>query len=142
MIVEQLMRLLSNVFVLILSEPVQRYKTYHSDLFSTSSESPSIISSESDFRQGKKHLNKQNIRKKPWSCCLIPHDCAVWHPTPVLLPGKSQGWWAEPGRLQSMGSQRVGHDWATSFSLYTFMHWRRKWQPTLVLLPGEFEGRE
>ncbi|XP_069450721.1 tyrosine-protein phosphatase non-receptor type 13 isoform X8 [Ovis canadensis] len=35
-------------------EPVQRYKTYHSDLFSTSSESPSIISSESDFRQVRK----------------------------------------------------------------------------------------
>ncbi|XP_010605012.1 tyrosine-protein phosphatase non-receptor type 13 isoform X13 [Fukomys damarensis] len=30
-------------------EPVRRYKTYHSDIFSTSSESPSIISSESDF---------------------------------------------------------------------------------------------
>ena len=25
-------------------------------------------------------------------------------------------WTEEPGRLQSMGSQRVGHDWATSFS--------------------------
>ena len=35
----------------------------------------------------------------------------------------------EPGRLQSMGSLRVGHDWATSLSLFTFMHWRRKWQP-------------
>ena len=39
----------------------------------------------------------------------------------------------EPGRLQSMGSLRVGHDWATSLSLFTFMHWRRKWQPTPVL---------
>ncbi|XP_052054624.1 tyrosine-protein phosphatase non-receptor type 13 isoform X2 [Apodemus sylvaticus] len=35
-------------------EPVRRYKTYHSDIFSTSSESPSIISSESDFRQVRK----------------------------------------------------------------------------------------
>ena len=26
-------------------------------------------------------------------------------------------WTEEPGRLQSMGSQRVGHDWATSLSL-------------------------
>ena len=26
----------------------------------------------------------------------------------------------EPGRLQSMGSLRVGHDWATSLSLFTF----------------------
>ena len=46
-------------------------------------------------------------------------------------------WTEEPGRLQSMGSLRVGHDWATSLSLFTFMHWRRKWQPTPVLLPGE-----
>ena len=43
----------------------------------------------------------------------------------------------EPGRKQSMGSLRVRHDWATSLSLFTFMHWRRKWQPTPVFLPGE-----
>ena len=36
-----------------------------------------------------------------------------WQPTPVLLPGKSHGR-KEHGRLQSMGPQRVGHDWATS----------------------------
>uniref|UniRef100_A0A8C6MRB5 Tyrosine-protein phosphatase non-receptor type 13 n=1 Tax=Mus spicilegus TaxID=10103 RepID=A0A8C6MRB5_MUSSI len=35
-------------------EPVRRYKTYHSDIFSISSESPSVISSESDFRQVRK----------------------------------------------------------------------------------------
>ena len=35
-------------------------------------------------------------------------------------------WTEEPGRLQSTGSQRVRHDWATSLSLFTFMHWRRK----------------
>ena len=46
-------------------------------------------------------------------------------------------WMEEPGRLQSMGSLRVRHDWATSLSLFTFMHWRRKWQPTPVFLPGE-----
>ena len=51
-------------------------------------------------------------------------------------------WTEEPGRLQSMGSWRVGHDWATSLSLITFMHWRRKWQPTLVFLPGESQGWE
>ena len=50
-------------------------------------------------------------------------------------------WVEEPGGLQSMGSGRVGHDWATSLSLFTFMHWRRKWQPTLVFLPGESQGR-
>ena len=49
-------------------------------------------------------------------------------------------WMEEPGRLLSMGSPRVGHGWATSLSLFTFMHWRRKWQPTPVFLPGESQG--
>ena len=49
-------------------------------------------------------------------------------------------WAEEPGGLQSMGSRRVGHDWATSLSLFTFMHWRKKWQPTPVFLPGESQG--
>ena len=50
-------------------------------------------------------------------------------------------WTEEPGRLQSMGSRRVRHDWATSLLLFTFMHWRRKWQPTPVFLPGESQGQ-
>ena len=50
-------------------------------------------------------------------------------------------WTEEPGGLQSMRSLRVGHDWATSLSLFTFVHWRRKWQPTPVFLPGESQGR-
>ena len=50
-------------------------------------------------------------------------------------------WTEEPGRLQSMGSLRVRHDWATSLSLFTFMHWRRKWQLTPVFWPGESQGR-
>ena len=50
-------------------------------------------------------------------------------------------WTEEPGGLQSMGSLRVGHDWATSLSLFTVMHFRRKWQPTPVFLPGESQGR-
>ena len=31
-------------------------------------------------------------------------------------------WTEQPGRLQSMGSQRVGHDWATSLSLKATEH--------------------
>ena len=50
-------------------------------------------------------------------------------------------WTEEPGGLQSMGSLRVGHDWATSLSFFTFMHCRRKWQPTPGFLPGEFQSR-
>ena len=71
---------------------------------------------------------------------LVSFQRRQWHSTPVLLPGKSHGR-RSLGRLQSMGSQRVGHDWATSLSLFTFMHWRRKWQPTPVFLPGEPQGR-
>ena len=49
-------------------------------------------------------------------------------------------WTEKPGRLQSVGSRRV-RNWATSLSLFTFMHWRRKWQPTPAFLPGESQGR-
>ena len=50
-------------------------------------------------------------------------------------------WTEEPRGLQSMGLLRVGHDWATLLSLFTFLHWRRKWQPTPVFLPGESQGQ-
>ena len=62
-----------------------------------------------------------------------------WHPISSTLAWKIP-WTAEPGRLQSMGSLRVRHDLATSISLFTFTHWRRKWQPTPVFLPGESQG--
>ena len=63
---------------------------------------------------------------------MAPHSSTLAWKTP---------WMQEPGGLQSMGSRKVGHDWATSLSLFTFMHWRRKWQPTPVFLPGESQGR-
>jgi len=50
-------------------------------------------------------------------------------------------WMEEPGGLQSMGSLKVGQDSATSLSLFTFLHWRRKCQPTPVFLPGGSQGR-
>ena len=49
-------------------------------------------------------------------------------------------WVEEPGGLQSMGSLRVRHDWATSLSLSTFMHWRRKWQPHSSVLAWRIPG--
>ena len=63
---------------------------------------------------------------------MAPHSSPLAWKTP---------WTEEPGRLQSMGSPRVGHDWATSLSRFTFTHWRRKWQPTPVFLPGESQGQ-
>ena len=63
---------------------------------------------------------------------MAPHSSTIARKIP---------WMAEPGRLQFMGSLTVGHDGATSLSLFTFMHWRRTWQPTPVFLPGESHGR-
>ena len=65
----------------------------------------------------------------PWS--LAAYSTLAWK-----IP-----WMEEPGGPQSMGSLTVRHNWATSLSLFTFMHWRRKWQSTPVLLPGESQGR-
>ena len=61
------------------------------------------------------------------------------HPTLVLLPGKSQGRGSLVGC--SPWGREVGHDWVTSLSCFTFMHWRRKRHPTPVFLPGESHGR-
>ena len=63
-----------------------------------------------------------------------------WRPTPVLLLGKSHGQRSLVD-CSPWGHWGVGHDWATSLSLFTFMHWRRKWQPTPVFLPGEAQWR-
>ena len=50
-------------------------------------------------------------------------------------PRDGGAWWAAVYEVA-----RVGHDWATSLSLFTFMRWRRKWHPTPVFLPGESQG--
>ena len=39
----------------------------------------------------------------------IPGWRRAWQPTPVFMLGESH---RQPGRLQSVGSQRVGHDWS------------------------------
>ena len=78
-----------------------------------------------------------------WSCrpVFFGIPCAIISEKAMAPHSSTLAWkiprTEEPGRLQSMGSLRVGHDWATSLSLFTFMHWRRKWQPTPVFLPGE-----
>ena len=71
--------------------------------------------------------------------CLLEEE-GQRRPSRIANPWKIP-WMEEPCRLQSMGSQRVGHDWVTSLSLFTFMPWRKKWQPTPVFLPGESQGR-
>ena len=69
--------------------------------------------------------------------CRIPEKAMAPHSSTLAwkIP-----WMEEPGRLQSMGSLSVRHDWVTSLSLFTFMHWRRKWHSIPVFLPGESQG--
>ena len=76
----------------------------------------------------------------------LPCDLKYAQSVKAMAPHSSTLAWTTPGteephRLQSMGSLRVRHDWATSLSIFTFMHWRRKWQPTPVFLPGESQGQ-
>ena len=97
------------------------------------------------------------VRKIPWR--------REWLATPVFLPGESP-WTEEPGGLQSMGSHRVRHNWATNTLHFggspggtvvknppasagdarnTFdqwvgkIPWRKIWHPTPVFLPGKMD---
>ena len=92
------------------------------------------------YNQPRQHIKKQRhyfTNKSPssqsYEKAMATHSSTLAWKIP---------WTEEPGRLQSMGSWRVRHNWVTSLSLLTFMHWRRKWQPTLVFLPGESQGQE
>ena len=52
------------------------------------------------------------VWKFPWS--------RKWQPAPVFLPAKIP-WTKDPGRLQSTGLQRVGHNWARTHT-HTHTH--------------------
>ena len=90
-----------------------------------------------DFRERMTHQNQilgniLGVVRKVSERAMAPHSSTLAWKIP---------WTEEPGRVQSMGSLRVGHDWATSLSLFIFMHRKRKWQSTPVFLPGESQGR-
>ena len=46
------------------------------------------------------------VRKIPWR--------RAWQPTPVFLPGEFHGQMSLVGYIQSIGLQRVGHNWGDS----------------------------
>ena len=97
------------------------------------------------FSINPKVLYRDNSGHESWPCSIY---LAVNYRTveKAMAPHSSTlawkiPWIEEPGRLQSMGLLRVGHDWATSLSLFTFMHWRRKWQPTRLPRPRDSPGK-
>ena len=93
------------------------------------------------------------VRKIPWK--------RKWQPTTVFLPGKNP-WTEEPGSLQCMGLQRIGHTrvqcnglpWGLRWQRICLqcgrpgfdpwvkkIPWRRVCQATPLFLPGEFHGQ-
>ena len=100
---------------------------------------------EENYDQPRPHRKGKGNAKECSNYCtiaLISHASQrrQWHPTPVLLPGKSHGWrslvgcrpW---GRKESNTTERLYFH----FSLSCIGG--RKWQPTPVFLPGESQGR-
>ena len=47
-------------------------------------------------------------------------------------------WMEEPGRLQSTGSQRVGHNWATSLTHSLITTWWMRTMPALTVWQGDY----
>ena len=52
-------------------------------------------------------------------------------------------WMKEPDKLQSMGSQRVGHDWATSLTQLINNCWNKldyslRWLKSFIICTDEF----
>ena len=80
---------------------------------------------------GRKRREKYHLLGTAMEKVMAPHSSTLAWKVPRM---------EEPGGLQSLGLRRVGHDWATSLSLFTFTHWRTKCQPTPVFLPGESQG--
>ena len=74
-------------------------------------------------------LNRSSVLR--WEGNGTPLQCSC-----LGNPMNGGAWWPAVH-----GVSRVRHNWATSLSLFTVMHWRRKWQPTPVFLPGESQGR-
>ena len=75
------------------------------------------------------------VGKIPWR--------RAWQPTPVFLSGESP-WTEEPGGLQSIGLQRVGHDWETRHTMHSLFQWvcffidfTYEWDHTLLVFLGQ-----
>ena len=117
---------------------VLQFKKYIRDLFLLICYFPTYCHNTNGFSCASSYINTYRIHRDQFQKYSLPvYTTMVLHSSTLAwkIP-----WMEEPSRLQFMESLRVGHDWATSLSLFTFMHWRRKWQPTPMFLPGESQG--
>ena len=92
------------------------------------------------LRLGKIEDRRKRGRQR-WDCWIASPTRWTW----VWASSRSYWWTGNPGVIQSMGLQRVRHDWATE------LNWtrnsigkspgKRAWQPTPVFLPGKSHGQ-
>ena len=79
-----------------------------------------------------KNWRQEEKRTRGWDGCMASPTWWTW----VWASSRSWWWTGKPGVLQSMGSQRVRHDWATELmrwqiSLHTHAH---NWTFVLTIL--------
>ena len=85
-------------------------------------------------------LKRQALKRKILMCPSPFIRRRQWHPTPVLLPGKSYEWRSLVGCSPWGREESDTTEQLPFLSLFPFMHWRRKWRPTPVFLPEESQG--
>ena len=114
------------------------YSLFHSQVLSTQAKNENLKQRSANWEGPRDKSNSSSIYANK---VLLEHNLEKAMASHSSTLAWKIPWMEEPGRLQSMGSPRVRHDWATSLSFFTFMYWRRKWQPTPVFLLGESQGR-
>ena len=97
---------------------------------------------EKTLKQGK----IEGRRRKEWQRMRWMASLILW--TWVWASLGSWWWTGKPGVLQSMGSQRVGHDWVTELNWEVFVfslssvllweNWRRVWHSWQFIVLGGF----
>ena len=76
---------------------------------------------------------------------MTEDEMAGWHHQWTWVWASSGSWWwtGKPGVLQSMGLQRVWHEWVTELNWiglnWTYV-WRRKWQ-VIYIVHGDTKGQ-
>ena len=77
--------------------------------------------------RGKKNLPAMQEPQETWVRSLGWEDPLEKGTTHSRALAWRIHWTKEPGRLQSMGSQRVGHNRATNTFTHFSLHWDRVW---------------
>ena len=73
----------------------------------------------------------ERLKAGGWDGWMASPICWIW----VWVSSRSWWWTGKPDMLQSMGSQRVGHDWATELTNSLLME-EHMWCPAIFYSPS------